>query len=79
MSNQCQEEYDLGPNALRILGLILSSNPGKRCTVRGIAKEMGFTVNGANWHLKRLRRLGLIDRAPMSARTIRPTCQFSEI
>lgn len=70
---------ELGPNALKILGLIMSAKPGKRCTVREICQEMNMSINGARWHLHRLKDLGLITWEPMSARTILPTCQFSEV
>ncbi len=69
----------LNHNAMIILGCILEARDAGEPPPnhRELAKVAGIrSLNGVNYHLRRLRRLGLIEWNDGDARTLRPTCKL---
>lgn len=68
-------ETMLNAAALRILARVLLT-PGAPPSMRELCRPMGFTPNGAHFHVKRLKKLGLLTWDAGRNRTLRPTCRF---
>lgn len=68
----------LSVTTLKVLGLVFlgirNRNP---YTIRELMRILKLSPNGVSWHLRRLKRCGLIDWEGGGApRTLHPTCRF---
>jgi hypothetical protein len=61
-------------NRLKILVRIMQ--PGLGPAISDLCKLCGIWHNAAVWHLKALRKGGLVDWEDGKARTLQPTCRF---
>jgi len=69
-------EY-FGETSLKVFLVVASRNyRGETTTIQHLADAVGISLGGANHHMNRLQRLGLVEFEQGTCRTVRPSGRF---